>query len=185
MPFWGARARIACAATAALSLGKTSSPFSGSLKTPWETLCQANKTIAPARVARASRRGRILTDLRAEGGFETDRGQIVRRSWTERKGATALREREGRTEKGRTKNTERRRTGREERAEKNGPNTAQGIRKSGARFPSGVLGPVFSVRCSRSGVLGPVFSVRCFRSGVFGSIKPFPPSFHLSLRTLG
>ena len=52
MPFWGARARIACAATAALSLGNTSRPFSGSLRSPWETLCQANKTIAPARVAR-------------------------------------------------------------------------------------------------------------------------------------
>src|SRR5438105_12482178 len=99
MPFWGARARIACAATAALSLGNTSRPFSGSLRSPWETVCQANKTIAPARVARASRRGRILTGLGAEGGFETDRRQILRCSWTERKGATELREREGRTEK--------------------------------------------------------------------------------------
>src|SRR5947207_14911324 len=180
MPFWGASARIAGAATAALSLGNTSSPFSGSLRTPWETLCQANKTIAPARVARASRRGRILTDLRAEGGFETDRGQIVRRSWTERKG-----QRNYASEKDGP-----RRTGREERAEKNGPRRTGRIRSTGygnrARVfrpvfsvrcsRSGVLGPVFSVRCFRSGVFGPVFSVRCLRSGFFGSIKPFPPS---------
>src|SRR2546421_10199522 len=132
MPFCGARARIACAATAALSLGKTSSPFSGSLKTPWETLCQANKTIAPARVARASRRGRILTDLRAEGGFETDRGQIVRRSWTERKG-----QRHYASEKDGPKKNGPRRTGREERAE------------YGARDTE--IGRAFSVRCSRSG----------------------------------
>src|SRR6266513_179995 len=160
MPFWGARARIACAATAALSLGKTSSPFSGSLKTPWETLCQANKTIAPARVARASRRGRILTDLRAEGGFETDRGQIVRRSWTERKG-----QRNYASEKDGP-----RRTGREERAEKNGPRRTGREERAeyGARDTE--IGRAFSVRCSRSGVLGPVFSVRCSRYGVFGPV---------------
>src|SRR2546423_5578618 len=144
MPFCGASARIACAATAALSLGNTSSPFSGSLRTPWETLCQANKTIAPARVARASRRGRILADLRAEGGFETDRGQIVRRSWTERKGATERREREGRTEKDGP-----RRTDREERAEKNGPRRTGRIRRTGYGNRAPVSHPLFSVRCFR------------------------------------